>query len=82
MLNLAGIDINNLKAQSVKSASNSSVASAGVITNQIKEVANWSSESVFQRFYYKLMLLELHCYQLLPQVHYKHYVFRAFQNVL
>ena len=34
-------------------ASASAAASAGITTNQILEAADWSSESVFQRFYYK-----------------------------
>ena len=53
MLSLAGIDTSNFKAHSVRSASVSAAASAGVSTNQIMEAADWSSESVFQRFYYK-----------------------------
>ena len=48
MLSLAGTDTNNFKAHSVKSASASAAASAGVTTNQIMEEADWSSESVFQ----------------------------------
>ena len=47
MLNLAGIDTDNFKAHSVRSASVSAAASSGVTTNQILEAANWSSESVF-----------------------------------
>ena len=53
MLSLAGIDTSSFKAHSVRSASVSAAASAGVSTNQIMEAADWSSESVFQRFYYK-----------------------------
>ena len=53
MLNLAGIDTDNFKAHSVRSASVSAAASSGVTTNQIMEAVNWSLESVFQRFYYK-----------------------------
>ena len=53
MLSLAGIDTSSFKAHSVRSASVSAAASAGVSTNQIMEAADWSSESVFRRFYYK-----------------------------
>ena len=53
MLSLAGIDTSSFKAHSVRSTSVSAAASAGVSTNQIMEAADWSSESVFQRFYYR-----------------------------
>ena len=53
MLNLAGNDTCTFKAHSVRNASVSAAASAGVTTNQIMEAAEWSSESVFQRFYYR-----------------------------
>ena len=53
MLSLAGIDASSFKAHSFRSSSVSAAASAGVSTNQVMEAADWSSESVFQRFYYK-----------------------------
>ena len=53
-LQSAGIDATTFKAHSVRSASASAAASAGITTNQILEAADWSSESAFQRFYYKL----------------------------
>ena len=53
MLKLAGIDTDTFKAHSIRGASVSAAASAGITTNQIMEVADWSSESVFQRFYYR-----------------------------
>ena len=53
MLNLAGVDTNQFKAHSTRSASISAAASARVTTNQIMEAAEWSSESVFQQFYYR-----------------------------
>ena len=53
MLKLAGIDTETFKAHSTRSASASAAASAGLTTNQIMEAADWSSESVFQRFYYR-----------------------------
>ena len=49
MLTLAGIDTSTFKAHSVRGASVSAAASAGLTSN----AADWSSESVFQRFYYK-----------------------------
>ena len=49
----AGVDTNIFKAHSVRGASTSAAASAGVTTNDILNAADWSSESVFQKFYYK-----------------------------
>ena len=74
MLNLAGIDTCSFKAHSVRSASASAAASAGVTTNQIMETADWSSESVFQRFYYRPSTVNAECYHLLSQIRYKHHV--------
>ena len=53
MLDLAGIDTKTFKAHSVRGASASAAASAGLTTNQIMNAADWSLESVFQRFYYR-----------------------------
>ena len=53
MLELAGIDTDTFKSHSVRSASATAAASAGITTNQIMEAADWRSESVFERFYYK-----------------------------
>ena len=53
MLKLAGVDTNTFKSHSVRSASATAAASAGITTNQIMETANWRSESLFDRFYYK-----------------------------
>ena len=53
MLKLAGIDTETFKAHSTRSASASAAASTGLTTNQIMEADDWSSESVFQRFYYR-----------------------------
>ena len=53
MLDLAGIDTKTFKAHSVRGASPSAATSAGLTTNQIINAADWSSESVFQRFYYR-----------------------------
>ena len=50
MLKLAGIDTDTFKSYSVRSASTSA---AGITTNQIMDAADWKSESIFERFYYK-----------------------------
>ena len=44
MLKGAEIDVSNFSTHSVRGAS--------VITNNILKAADWSSESVFQKFYY------------------------------
>ena len=49
----AGIDVSIFSAHSVRGASSSAAALAGVTTNVILEAADWSTESVFRRFYYK-----------------------------
>jgi len=53
LLKLAGVDTTIFKSHSVRSASASAAASAGITTNQIMDAADWRSESVFERFYYK-----------------------------
>ena len=68
VLTKAGIDTSIFKAHSVRGASTSAAASAGVTTNDILNAVDWSSdsESVFQRFYYKpeqRTHLELQYYQ-------------------
>ena len=47
----ARIDISNFKAHSVRGASCSSAAGAGVTTKDILDAADWSAEGTFQRFY-------------------------------
>ena len=47
----AGIDISLFKAHSVRGASCSTAAGAGVTTKDILDAADWSSEGTFQRFY-------------------------------
>ena len=51
-LQQAGIDVGIFGAHSVRGASSSSAAAAGVTTNDILKAADWSSESVFRNFYY------------------------------
>ena len=53
LLEAAGIDTSIFNAHSVRGASSSAAANLGIITNDILKAADWSSESVFQRFYYK-----------------------------
>ena len=53
LLGKAGIDTNIFKAHSVRGAAASAAANAGVTTIDIMKAADWSSESVFTKFYYK-----------------------------
>ena len=53
LLTKAGINTDIFKAHSVGSAATSTAANAGITTNDILKAADWSSESVFQKFYYK-----------------------------
>ena len=52
-LRLAGIDVSIFSGHSVRGASTSAAAGAGVTMNDIMQAADWSSESVFRRFYYR-----------------------------
>ena len=49
----AGIDVNMFTAHLVRGASSSAAAMAGVTTNDILKAADWSTDSVFRRFYYR-----------------------------
>ena len=51
----AGIDTSIFGAHSTRGASTSAAARAGITTEDILKAANWSSESVFQRFYHKIV---------------------------
>ena len=53
MLELSGIDSSIFGAHSTRSASTSAAARGGVTLEDILKAANWSSESVFQKFYHK-----------------------------
>ena len=46
----AGIDISIFKAHSIRGASCSSAAGAGVTTKDILDAADWSSEGTFNDF--------------------------------
>ena len=52
-LDQAGIDSTVFGAHSTRGASASAAARGGVTTEDILRAANWSSESVFQKFYHK-----------------------------
>ena len=49
------INTDIFKAHSVRSAAVSSAANAGVTISEIISAADWSNETVFQKFYYKLI---------------------------
>ena len=53
LLDSAGIDTTVFNAHSTRGASTSATSNMGITTNVILKAADWSSESVFQRFYYK-----------------------------
>ena len=53
VLTKSGIDTDMFKAHSIRGASTSAAANAGVTTNDILNAADWSSVSVFQKFYYR-----------------------------
>ena len=53
LLEASGIDISIFSAHSVRGASSTAAASTGISTAEILKAANWSSESIFQRFYYR-----------------------------
>ena len=51
VLKLSGIDITLFKAHSVRSASTSALYSKGANLNEILQMANWSNEKTFHKFY-------------------------------
>lgn len=53
VLEKAGIDTAIFKAHSVRGAAATAAAAAGITTMDIMNAADWSTESVFQKFYYK-----------------------------
>ena len=52
----AGIDTAIFKVHSVRGASTSAATNASVPMEEILKMANWSTESTFQKFYYKPVL--------------------------
>ena len=53
VLKLSGVDVSVFTAHSTRSASASAAADSGVTTSDILKAADWSTESVFRRFYYR-----------------------------
>ena len=53
VLEQSGVDPSIFRAHSLRGASASAAARGGITTEDILKAANWSSESVFQRFYHK-----------------------------
>ena len=53
VLKLSGFDTNIFTAHSTRSASSSAAADSGVTTSNILKAADWRSESVFKKFYYR-----------------------------
>lgn len=53
VLEKTGIDVSIFKAHSTRSASVSAAANLGITTKDILQAADWKTESVFQKFYYK-----------------------------
>ena len=53
LLDKAGIDTSIFKAHSTRSAAASAAANTGITTSDILKAADWSSEKVFIKFYYK-----------------------------
>ena len=49
----AGIGTSIFKTHSTRAASTSAAANSGISTNEILKVADWSTSSTFQHFYYK-----------------------------
>jgi len=47
----AGVDISIFKARSVRGTLCSTAAGVGVMTKDILDAADWSSEGTFQKFY-------------------------------
>ena len=52
-LSEAGVDTSRFKAHSVRGAVTSAALNKGVTLGDILQVADWSSESTFRRFYYR-----------------------------
>ena len=52
-LSEAGVDTSRFKAHSVRGAVTSAALNKGVTLGDILQVANWSSDSTFRRFYYR-----------------------------
>ena len=53
VLRMSGIDISILTAHSTRGASSSAAADSGITISDILKAADWSTESVFRKFYYR-----------------------------
>jgi len=53
LLEVAGVDTSIFSAHSIRGASSSTASNMGISTSDILRTADWSSESVFEKFYYK-----------------------------
>ena len=53
LLEKAGIDVSIFKAHSIRGAATSKASMAGITTTDILNAADWTSETVFQKFYYR-----------------------------
>ena len=50
---MSGIDISTFTAHSTRGASTSAAADSGIKTSDSLKAADWSTESVFRKFYYQ-----------------------------
>ena len=50
---MSGIDMSTFTAHSTRGASTSAAADSGITTSDILKAADWSTESVFRKFYYR-----------------------------
>ncbi|KAK3084586.1 hypothetical protein FSP39_015964 [Pinctada imbricata] len=55
IMGLAGIDTSKFKAHSARAASTSKASNAGVPIEEILSMADWSSQSIFVKFYRKVV---------------------------
>ena len=53
VLKMSGIDVTKFTAHSTRGASSSAAADSGITTGDILKTADWSTESVFRKFYYR-----------------------------
>ena len=56
-LQKAGVDTSKFKAHSTRAAAATKAAMSGLTVDEIMKAADWSSEGVFQKFYYRPQLL-------------------------
>ena len=73
-LGKAGVDTERFTAHSTRSASSSQARARGVPIAEILKVANWTSDSTFERFYYRSEGSEAYTRAVLRQEHSNRYV--------